>query len=72
MSLTSDHNGASTPSLASAPLAVSIKDACALSGLSRASLYRVIAAGGLRPRKLGARTIIIVEELRQFLLALPS
>jgi predicted DNA-binding transcriptional regulator AlpA len=42
-----------------------------LSGLSRPTLYRAIAAGQLSTRKYGSRTIIIVEELRAFLSNLP-
>lgn len=53
------------------PIAVSVGQACQISGLSRPTLYRCIAAGQLPTRKLGARTLIIVEELRSFLTALP-
>lgn len=56
---------------APAPIAVSIAQACQISGLSRASLYREISGGRLPTRKLGTRTLIIVEELRSFLTALP-
>lgn len=54
------------------PLAVSIAQACTLCGISRAGLYRCIAAGQLPTRKLGSRTLIIVEELRTFLSNLPQ
>lgn len=54
------------------PIAVTIAQACQMSGLSRATLYRAISARRLPTRKLGARTLIIVEELRSFLTALPS
>lgn len=54
------------------PIAVSIAQACYISGLSRPTLYRCIAAGQLPARKLGARTLIIVEELRNFLSNLPQ
>lgn len=53
------------------PIAVSVAQACALSGLSRASLYRAAAAGKLPLRKLGSRTVILVDELRGFLGDLP-
>lgn len=52
------------------PIAVSIAQACQISGLSRPTIYRCIAAGQLPTRKLGSRTLIIVEELRAFLLNL--
>ena len=54
------------------PIAVSIAQACQISGLSRPTIYRCIAAGRLPTRKLGARTLIIVEELRSFLSNLPQ
>ncbi|MBL8569889.1 MAG: helix-turn-helix domain-containing protein [Phreatobacter sp.] len=54
------------------PIAVSIAQACQISGLSRATIFRCIAAGRLPTRKLGSRTLIIVEELRSFLTALPK
>lgn len=55
-----------------APIAVSVAQACKISGLSRATIFRCIAAGQLPTRKLGARTLIIVEELRSFLSNLPQ
>jgi excisionase family DNA binding protein len=55
-----------------APIAVSIAQACQISGLSRPTLYRCIAAGKLPTRKLGARTLIMVDELRSFLSNLPQ
>lgn len=53
------------------PLALSIKDACAASGLSRTTIYQAIKAGDLKPRKCGNRTLILREDLSSFLLALP-
>ena len=53
------------------PISVSVAQACALSGLSRATLYRAAAAGKLPLRKLGTRTVILVDELRGFLGGLP-
>jgi len=54
------------------PIAVSIAQACQISGLSRASLYRAAGAGLLPTRKLGSRTLILVDELRNFLRTLPQ
>jgi hypothetical protein len=54
------------------PLAVSIADAVRMSGLSRASLYRAIAAKRLIARKHGARTVLLVEEVERFLRELPT
>ena len=53
------------------PLAVSIAQACLISGLSRPTLYRRIATGQLRTRKLGARTLILIADLHAFLVDLP-
>ncbi len=47
--------------------AFSIAEVAATVGLSRASIYREIAAGNLRARKLGCRTIILDDELDQWL-----
>jgi len=43
----------------------------ALSGLGRDTLYKAIHAGRLPARKLGRRTIIIANDLQQFLESLP-
>lgn len=41
------------------------------SGLSRSSLYNLIAEGRLIPRKYGARTLLLFDELDAFLRGLP-
>lgn len=51
----------------SEPLAHTIKEAVALSGLSRTSLYEAIKAGDLTARKFGARTVILRADLQRFL-----
>ncbi len=48
------------------PLAVGVKDACRLSGLSRPTLYRAAQRGDLRFRKVGGRTLIMMADLRAF------
>jgi excisionase family DNA binding protein len=53
-------------------LAYSVSDAAACLGLSRAHLYRVIAAGRLQPRKEGKRTLILRSDLLAFLASLPK
>ncbi|MFN8926639.1 MAG: helix-turn-helix domain-containing protein [Rhodospirillales bacterium] len=60
-----------TSSTAARPIAVTIAEASALSGLSRSSLYNLIAEGRLSPRKYGARTLILFDELDAFLRGLP-
>jgi hypothetical protein len=53
-------------------LAYSIPDAVAASGLGRTRLYSAIKAGDLRTKKFGRRTIILVDDLKSFLEALPT
>jgi excisionase family DNA binding protein len=49
----------------------SIAETCALTGLGRDAVYAAIRDGLLVARKLGRRTIIIDDDLRQFLAGLP-
>jgi len=55
-----------------APLAVSIADAAKMVGLGQTSLYAAIAAGKLKIRKSGSRTLVETAALRQFIEALPE
>lgn len=54
-----------------APRALSIPDAANYVGLSRAGIYNIIRAGGIPVRKIGARSIVLREDLDRFLEALP-
>lgn len=49
------------------PLAYSIRDACAVSSLSRSSIYLRIAEGRLRAVKVCGRTVIPAESLKALL-----
>lgn len=49
------------------PLVYSVKQACLVSTLGRASLYRLIRSGRLETRKLGRRTIIPAAALHKLL-----
>ncbi len=53
-------------------LAYSIPEAVQASGLSRTTLYEHNSAGRLRMKKAGSRTIILADDLRAFLDALPD
>lgn len=53
------------------PMAMTIPEAAAFSGLSRTKLYEMAAAKILNPRKAGKRTLILVAELAAALEALP-
>ena len=48
-------------------LAYSIRQACQVSSLSRATLYNHIAAGRLPAVRVGGRRIILASVLRSFL-----
>jgi excisionase family DNA binding protein len=54
------------------PLAVSVADAARSAGLGRTSLYAAIAAGKLKTRKYGRRTLIEFQALREFVSSLPT
>ena len=47
--------------------AYSINEVCATTNLGRDAVYRAISAGQLVARKLGRRTLITDDDLRQFL-----
>jgi excisionase family DNA binding protein len=49
----------------------SIAETCALTGLGRDTVYTAIRDGHLVARKLGRRTLITDDDLRQFLAGLP-
>jgi len=49
------------------PIAVRPAEAARMIGVSRSRLYQIIAAGHLRPYKLGRATLIDVEDLRAYL-----
>jgi excisionase family DNA binding protein len=50
---------------------LSVFEACAVAGIGRTKLYEAIATGELVARKCGKRRIILRDDLRQFLIALP-
>jgi len=52
-------------------VAHSIAETCVLTGLGRDAVYNAIRNGSLVARKLGRRTIITDDDLRQFLAGLP-
>jgi excisionase family DNA binding protein len=49
----------------------SITQTCSLTGLGRDAIYAAIRSGKLTARKLGRRTLITDDDLRQFLAGLP-
>jgi excisionase family DNA binding protein len=51
------------------PLLLPVPRAANLLGISRASAYRLVAAGELPSRRLGGRVYLVTAELRQFVAA---
>jgi len=54
------------------PLAYSIAEACAEARAGRTSIYEAIRTGALRAVKRGRRTIVLADDLRRYLEALPA
>lgn len=52
-------------------IAVTIPEAVAISGIGRTSLYEIFKSGGIKPRKQGKRTLVIVSELENYIASLP-
>jgi excisionase family DNA binding protein len=53
------------------PLAHSIAEACARSGIGRTAMYELINTGQLPARKRGRRTLILADDLQRWLELLP-
>jgi excisionase family DNA binding protein len=66
-----ENSSNSTPS-GLTPIAVSIREACAVLGIKRSTIYREIAARRIRAVKAGKRTLIPVTSLVGWLAALPE
>ena len=54
------------------PFAISIAEAVRMVGLGRTSLYAAIAAGKLKTRKAGRRTLVETAALQKFVEDLPE
>jgi excisionase family DNA binding protein len=54
------------------PRLLSIKQACRTLGLSRTSLYALLASGQLRSVTVGRRRFVLREAVEQFIAGLPT
>jgi hypothetical protein len=54
------------------PLAYRVTDACRIAGIGTTKLYELIGARVLDARKLGSRTLIMGESLRNYVKELPK
>lgn len=62
---------ATPPHHADPRLAVTIDEACVMTGLGRSTVYRLIAAERLDARRAGRRTLVMVASIRAYLDSLP-
>ncbi len=53
-------------------LAYSIADAAKAAGIGRTTVYSLIRTGKLPARKLGARTVILADDLEALIRSLPT
>jgi excisionase family DNA binding protein len=51
---------------------LSVAEACAVAGIGRTKIYQAIADGNLKARKCGKRTLVLRNELLDFLKSLPG
>jgi excisionase family DNA binding protein len=52
-------------------IALTIIEACQVAGISRTSLYAAIGRGELAARKSGRRTLVLVDDLKEWISSLP-
>ena len=58
--------------MSSAPLVLTVAEACSAARTGRTSLYRAIGVGDLRAVKRGRRTLVLVDDLRRWLESHPA
>ena len=55
-----------------APIALGIAESCAVLGVGRSTVYKLIKVGSLRAVKLGRRTVILYADLQRYAETLPA
>jgi len=53
-------------------LSATIPETMAITGLGRSSIYKLFKEKKLTPRKVGKRTLILTDEIEQFIRSLPE
>lgn len=53
-------------------IAVTLREATALTGIGRSSFYKLFNNGQLTPRKAGKRTLILLADLEAYIQSLPE
>ena len=53
-------------------IAVSVDEACNAISAGRTTFYSEVAAGNIKVKKIGRRTIVEMAELRRYIAALPT
>jgi excisionase family DNA binding protein len=51
---------------------LSVAEACAVAGIGRTKIYQAISEGSLKARKCGKRTLVLRDDLLDFLASLPG
>tara|TARA_R110002124_G_scaffold109501_5_gene262314 strand:- start:1555 stop:1755 length:201 start_codon:yes stop_codon:yes gene_type:complete len=54
------------------PYAHPVADACYLLGIKSSKLYDEIAKGRIRAKKIGSRTVVLDDSIREYLAAQPE
>ena len=49
------------------PISMRVPDACRFTGISRSTLYLLIARGKVEVVKMGAGTLVLTQSLREFI-----
>jgi excisionase family DNA binding protein len=53
------------------PFLLSVADACRALSVSRSTFYELVAAGRIKPKKLGRKTLISADDIAAFVASLP-